>query len=349
MKPAFAQAKKTITCSGELPVSVATRSPRRRPRSSNSAASASERRSSSRVGDLAAEVVDRDAVRRPPRACCGASGRSCARLIARNSSTSAANSLRPLPRQQVADALEQLEPRAGDRVGDERRVAGVDDVVGRAVDDERRHADLAEPRERVVRRAGARLRVPARAVRRIRRAVRDDLVDEPVGRDRARARSRRTGACASCGSRCGRCPISATVCSRHRHRRRPAGRRRAEDELVARAPDAASTSSCAIIPPRLMPSTCARSISERVEHARARLRRAARSCTGPARSSLSPKPRLSNVTTLKRSREQRRRRPPARAAVAEPLDRAAAARPTPCDVVRDRRPRARRSCAPAAR
>src|SRR3989442_1610889 len=48
MNPAFAQAKKTTTCSGELPVSVAMRSPPRTPRSSRSAASVSDCSSSSR-------------------------------------------------------------------------------------------------------------------------------------------------------------------------------------------------------------------------------------------------------------------------------------------------------------
>jgi hypothetical protein len=48
MKPAFAQAKKTITCSGELPVSVATRH-RAQPAREQLAASASERASSSRT------------------------------------------------------------------------------------------------------------------------------------------------------------------------------------------------------------------------------------------------------------------------------------------------------------
>ena len=71
--------------------------------------------------------------------------------------------LGPLPPEQVADALEDLEPRAGDELRDQVRVGDGEDLVLGPVDDQRRRLDLAQPRARVV--PADRL-VPARASRR---------------------------------------------------------------------------------------------------------------------------------------------------------------------------------------
>ena len=132
-----------------------------------------------RVRHLATEVVDRDALGRAP---CRVAKPAAERVQAHatNSSTSAVNSRgrshgRRCPTPSKSSSLAPSIASAS-----RARVADVDDVVLRPVDDERRHADLAEPRGRVVRGARAREREPARA----------DPADAPRGTRRSRRRAR---------------------------------------------------------------------------------------------------------------------------------------------------------------
>ena len=142
-----------------------------------------------------------------------------------------------------------------------------------------------------MRRAGARLRVPAR-----RRPE-----DSPCDKRRSRRRARRAATAesafstnrriASCGSSCRAFPSAPRSSPAWTRDCGPPAVVEQRTSLSTRS-GAASTSSCAIIPPRLIPSTCARSISSASSTPRA----SSASCAvvyGPGEISLSPKPRLS--------------------------------------------------------
>ena len=82
----------------------------------------------------------------------------------------------------MSGAVEPLQRSAGDARREQLGVAGIDDVVGLPMQDERRRRDLPQPRERVVRGARRRQRLPAGGIRRMRGAIGADLVDERTGR-----------------------------------------------------------------------------------------------------------------------------------------------------------------------
>src|SRR3712207_557041 len=66
-----------------------------------------------------------------------------------------------LPEEQMPGSAEELQTRAWDSLGQQRRVARVDDAVGRPVQDERRRADGRDAVEGVEARARGGLRLPA--------------------------------------------------------------------------------------------------------------------------------------------------------------------------------------------
>ena len=177
IRPAFAQAKKTTTCSGLVAVSVATRSPGESPASSRPAASRSERASSSAyvvstprqsIATRAGVVRARSRIQRPRVS-------SPAHEELRHDGDEAVGLL---PEEEVAAAGEELDAGARNPEREQGRVPGVHNCILRPVEDERRRSDPCDAVERVECRPRRCLRAPG--LDRLRRslAVAQDPLDE---------------------------------------------------------------------------------------------------------------------------------------------------------------------------
>ena len=284
ISPAFAQANRTTTCSGQFAASVATRSPRASPRCEERGGEPLRGFVELRVREQRAVVVDRDAPRRRARPVAEQPADRVPAAHRRNSSRSAANrsgcsqkSRWPVPGTSSSTA-------PGMRAASSSAFRGSIDVVLGAVHDERRRGDPADPVERVEGRAGRRLRLPAGRIRRAREPPPVDLLDELAARRPSRSR-RSAGA---------RRPARATppppsgarsAPASGRSRRRPASCRRARAGRRDRDPRAR--------PParpcrRGSRRPRARSRSRRRRGPRRRRRPARATVYGPGGTSLSP-------------------------------------------------------------
>ena len=259
-----------------------------------------------RVGELAAEEPDRGAVGGRPRAVGEpAPDRQLAAHAPRSSRNRVTDSTKasgcsqkkrcPASANRSRRALREV-------LGEELAVARVDDSVLGSGLDERRRDDLGQAVETVERRPGRRLRHPGDGILRCREPVGEDRLDELGALASgwpARGRSRHNRRSATCGSSVAASAISATVPCGIGCAFGPPGVVQASTSRSTRSGDE-SASSCATMPPRLVPTTCARSTPASSSTCTA----SPASCStvyGPGGASLSPIPRLSKRITSNRS------------------------------------------------
>ena len=274
---------------GSSPVSVATRSPGDEPRLEQTGREPVGASIEIGVGRHRAETVDRDASRGRPGA------------VADPTAERQAHSLRGTPSRPRRSARAAPRRRGGRRPGRARR--GHPGCAARA------GPCSASPRRRLPSRGGRASAQRSRSTRSsasnaapaaacalqasngcaVALAVRAGSARRSARPGPARARSRRTGA--------GVAPLvsSFTVCSGIGNASGPPGVVQARTSLSTRS-GAASASSCATMPPRLVPSTCARSTPASSSTCAASAASSA-AVYGPGGASLSPMPRLSKRIT----------------------------------------------------